>query len=201
MKIVLTLLFLVSSGLAQRMFPAQPVSNYRPITGGERLHWFVVSTVGPTSLLAAGPLSAAIGTAMDRPKEYGPHWDGFGSRYGMRLTGISTGNAMEAGLGSLWGEDPRYFRSGKGGVGGRVKYAIGTTFLAPGREGQWRPAYARLAGDLGNNFLSNAWRVDSESGAGDALLRSLLGVAARMGGNAFQEFWPDLSKKMLHRNK
>jgi len=29
----------------------------------------------------------------------------------MRLTGVSTGKAIEAGLGSLWGEDPRYFRA------------------------------------------------------------------------------------------
>lgn len=202
MKFVLICLLLLAAPLwGQNMFGTPPVAGYKPITGGERMKWFVVSTVGPTSLLAAGPFSAAIGTALDRPKEYGPHWDGFGSRYGMRLTGISTGNAIEAGLGSLWGEDPRYFRSTGSGVGGRAKHAIATTFLAPGRDGQWRPAYARFAGDLGNNFLSNTWRVDSENDAGDALVRSVLGIAGRMGSNAFQEFWPDLSRKIFHRNK
>ena len=32
--------------------------SYKPITGEERFRWFAVSTVGPTSLLLAGPLSA-----------------------------------------------------------------------------------------------------------------------------------------------
>jgi len=70
----------------------------------------IKSTVGPVSL-AAGLFSAGFGTAMNRPREYDPHWEGFGKRYGMRLTGIATGNAMEATIGPLWGEDPRYFRA------------------------------------------------------------------------------------------
>src|SRR5581483_3961653 len=87
-----------------------PLSNYTPITGLERFKWFVKSTVGPSSLFLSGPLSAALGTATDSPEEFGPHWDGYGKRYGMRLTGVSTGNAMEA-MGAIWGEDPRYFPS------------------------------------------------------------------------------------------
>ena len=41
-------------------------------------------------------------TARDKPVEYGPSWEGFGKRYGMRLTGVATGNAMEAAIGSIW---------------------------------------------------------------------------------------------------
>jgi hypothetical protein len=67
----------------------------------------VNSTVGPKSL-AAGIVSTAWNTALNKPKEYGPHWEGLGKRNGMRLTGVATGNAIEAGFGGLWGEDPRY---------------------------------------------------------------------------------------------
>src|ERR1700674_1255344 len=83
---------------------------YQPITSTGRIRWFVLNSIGPQSL-AAGVFSAAIGTAMNSPSEYGPHWEGFGKRYGLRLTGIVTQNAMEAGVGTLWGEDPRYFRT------------------------------------------------------------------------------------------
>ena len=69
--------------------------DYHPITSQERLKWFADSTIGPTSLVG-GLFSSALGTAVDTPSEYGPHWDGFAKRYGMRLTGISTGNAIEA---------------------------------------------------------------------------------------------------------
>jgi hypothetical protein len=179
---------------------SRPVPNYQPITASERGHWFLTSTVGPTSLFLAGPLSAAIGTARDIPSEYGPHWDGFAKRNGMRLTGISTGNLIEAGLGAIWGEDPRYFPSPTRGVGPRVTYVIRTTFLAPHRDGSWHPAYARFAGDVGNNFLSNTWRADSEAKTSSAVYRSLWGMAGRMGSQAIAEFWPDV-RKIAFRTK
>jgi hypothetical protein len=173
--------------------------NYQPAKAGDRLKWFAVSTGGPLSLLAAGPISAGFGTAVNRPKEYGPHWEGFGQRYGMRLTGVSTGNAIEASLGAMWGEDPRYFQSPRRGFGTRVKYVIKATFVAPGRDGTLHPAYARYIGNVGNNFLSNTWRVQSENGAGSAALRCLLGVVGRMSGNAFAEFWPDVRKRVWRK--
>ena len=98
LELVLTISVMLSPAFAQQ--PAAPSSvvphNYKPITERERLEWFFVSTAGPTSLFGAGPLSAGLGTAFNNPPEYGPHWEGFGKRYGMRLTGVSTGNAIEA---------------------------------------------------------------------------------------------------------
>ena len=175
------------------------IPNYQPANAGDRVKWFSVSTVGPLGLLAAGPISAGFGTAINRPKEYGPHWEGFGKRYGMRLTGVSTGNAIEASLGSLWGEDPRYFQSPRRGFGTRVKYVIKATFVAPRRDGTLHPAYARYIGNVGNNFLSNTWRVQSENGAGSAAWRCLFGVVGRMSGNAFAEFWPDVRKRVWRK--
>jgi hypothetical protein len=172
--------------------------SYRPITGQQRLSWFVKSTVGPESL-GGGLFSAAIGTARDKPKEYGPGWEGYAKRYGMRLTGVSTGNVMEAGLGAIWGEDPRYFQSKDRTVKGRIGNAVLMTFAARQRNGHLGPAYARFFATPGNNFLSNTWRADSEANSHDAALRTLWGFLGRMGGNAFKEFWPDVQKHIFHR--
>jgi hypothetical protein len=172
----------------------------QPITVRQRFDWFTHSTIGPESL-AGGMFTAAFGTAIDRPREYGPHWEGFGKRYGMRFTGIATGNAMEATIGSFWGEDPRYFRAGSGQpFRGRLKNVVVMTFMARRADGNAAPAYARYIGISGNNFLSNTWRADSESGVSDACLRTALGFAGRMGGNAFAEFWPTLTQQLFHRN-
>ena len=172
---------------------------YKPISAKERLKWFTVSTVGPISLVAAGPLSAGWGTVLNRPEEYDTHWEGFGKRYRMRLTGVSTGNAIEGALGAIWGEDPRYFPSPRRGIGSRTKYVIRSSFIAPYRDGSWHPAYARFLGNVGNNFLSNTWRARSESGAGDAALRCAWGFTADLAGNAFSEFWPDVKRKLFQR--
>lgn len=174
------------------------LAPYEPITGRQRLSWFVKSTVGPQSL-GGGLFSAAIGTARNKPEEYGPHWGGYADRYGMRLTGVSTGNAMEAGLGAIWGEDPRYFQSKDRTIKGRIGNAVLMTFAARQRDGRLGPAYARFVSTPGNNFLSNSWRADSEANSQDAALRTLWGFLGRMGGNGFQEFWPDVQKHVFHR--
>jgi len=190
---------LCAQGVQQpAQLPAQLLATtYKPITGAERFRWAVRSTVGPRSL-TMGIVSAGWGTMLNNPEEYGPQWEGFGKRYGMRLTGVSTGNAMEAGVGAIFGEDPRYFRSG-GSFEDRWTQIVKMTVLAHRRDGSLAPAYARMGATLGNNFLSSTWRVESEKGAGQALIRSGLGVLGRMAGNAVTEYWPDLCRLFLGR--
>ncbi|HWX94092.1 MAG TPA: hypothetical protein VNY29_15815 [Terriglobales bacterium] len=179
--------------------PAGSITNYRAATESDRARWFLNSTLGPSRLFLVGPINAGWGTMRDVPSEYGTHWDGFGKRNGMRLTGVATGNLIEAGLGSAWGEDPRYFRSPAHGFGPRMKYVLKTTFLAPHRDGRWHTAYARFVGNVGNNFLSNTWRADSEAHPSDAVVRCVWGVLGRMTSDAFEEFWPDVEQKVLRR--
>jgi hypothetical protein len=173
------------------------IKPYHSIDGRQRVKWFVGSTVG-LETLTIGLFSAGFGTARDNPKEYGGSWVGFGKRYGMRLTGVSTGNAMEAGLGALWGEDPRYFRTYRQALKGRLRSVVIMTFLAHGRDGQLMPAYARYISTPGNNFLSNSWRPDSEANTRSALLRTGWGFLGLMGKNTFTELWPDLRRYVFH---
>src|SRR5437660_12929201 len=105
----------------------------------------------------------------------------------MRLMGVSAENAIEATLGTAWGEDPRYFPSPNHAFGARVKYIIKTTFLAPRRDGRWRLAYARYAGNVGNNFLSNLWRMVIENDPANAALSCFCDLTGRIGCNAFAE--------------
>ena len=169
---------------------------YQPITPKGRAEWMVNSTVGPEGLMA-GVLSSAISTATNEPAEYGPSWGGFGQRFGMRLTGISTQNAIEAGLGAIWGEDPRYDRSQPSPFTSRVRNVVELTFIARYHDGHLGPAYARLIAIPGNNLLSNTWRARSETYAEDIALRTILGILGRMAGNAFVEFWPDVHRRIF----
>jgi hypothetical protein len=171
--------------------------TYRPITPRQRMRWFLTNTIGPPHLVG-GLFTSAFGTAVDRPKEYGPGWTGFGDRYGMRLTGISTGNAIEASVGALWGEDPRYFRVPDAPFKRRFNNAVKLTFVARRRDGHFAPAYARYVAISGNNFLSNTWRVDSEANNHDAVIRTLDGFAGRFASNLFEEFWPDIKAFAFH---
>jgi hypothetical protein len=167
--------------------------QYEPISGTRRIEWFFVRSVGPESLIA-GAFTAGIGTARDKPEEYGPHWYGFGQRYGMRFTGVATSNAMEAGLGAIWGEDPRYFRANGKPFLERVKNVVVLTVVARRRDGRYSPAYARYMAITGSNFLSNTWRANSEADTSSALTRTALGFVGHLVDNTFQEFWPEVKK-------
>ena len=194
---VLFILVWSSNAIAQVATPpVNPNAVYTPITGDERLAWAVKSTIGMKSLALSGPLSAGWGTIFNSPPEYGTNFDGFAKRYGMRLTGVSTGNAIESSLGMIWGEDPRYFKVPEKKFWQRVGHAADLTVRARGSDGKYHPAYARYAGTAGNNFLSNTWRVESESSFEDAVSRTAVGFAGKFASNLFDEFWPTVWNKL-----
>jgi hypothetical protein len=166
-------------------------SAYAPITAGQRFRWIVSGTLGAPSL-AAGMILAASGTAANSPKEYGPHWDGFGKRYGLRLAGGATSQVLEASIGSIWGEDPRYVRASGQPFKTRIGHVAKMTFLATNRNGDFMPAYARYIAIPSTQFISNAWRPDSQATVNQALVRIPFGFLSTFTSSAFSEFWPDL---------
>ena len=180
--------------------PEDQTAPYTPITARGRAVWVVKSTLWPQHLIA-GVITSAVGTELNRPREDGPHWGGFGERFGVRLTGLATSGVMEAGIGGLWGEDPRYFRVPEDSLGGRVKNVIKMAFFARRPDGNFAPAYARFIAVPGNNFLSNAWRPDGEANVHDAVLRTLEGFAGHMASNAWNEFWPQAKGYIFHHGK
>jgi hypothetical protein len=166
-----------------------------PFDRGARLHWLAAQTVGPRSL-ALGVVSSGWSTLFDSPREYNTNFSGFGKRYGLRLAGVATSNTMEAGLGALWGEDPRYRRQAGKPFGSRVWSTVRGTFVSRNRAGRPMPAYAFYAAAPGSHFLSNTWRPDSHATVGNALVRTVCSFLNRMAANAFVEFLPDLRERL-----
>jgi hypothetical protein len=172
---------------------------YVPITPGQRVSWIVNGTIGPESLFIIGPLAAAWQTAFNQPEEWGRGWSGFGKRYLQREADVAISNTIEAGLGSLWGEEPRYIPSARKGIWPRARYALKTSVLAQGRDGRLRPAWARYAGNTLNNLIENSWLPPSQTTATQTAVRSGMGILTRMGGNLWDEFWPDVVRLLKKR--
>jgi hypothetical protein len=200
-KVTCPILLLASAAMAQELtlLPGTLASysssdQRQPITNQQRIRWAVRSTIGPGVLFSAG-----FGTLFDVPKAYGAHWSGFGERYGIRLSTLAVSNTMEAGLGSIWGEDPRYTRDAGAPFKNRIAHAIKMTYMAQNRDGNLMPAYARFLALPGSNFLSNAWRADSDATLSHASIRTGLRFLGRLGTNSFDEFWPDVRQKLFRR--
>ena len=170
--------------------------DYTAVTAAQRFDWILAGTIGPRSLLIVGPLGAAWQTGFDQPPGVARNWRGFGQRYLQREADVAISNSIEAGLGAWWGEDPRYIRSGRHGIRARAKYAIKTAFVAPRRDGHLAPAWGRYAGNTLNNLIENTWLPPGATTPGQTILRSALGFLTRIGGNAWDEFWPDVARRL-----
>lgn len=179
--------------LCQSANPAPIAADaYVPITAAQRVDWIVRGTIGKQSLIVVGPLATAWGTAFNTPEERGHGFPGIARRYALREADVAISNTIEAGLGALWGEDPRYIPSGRKGIWPRARYAMKTVFLAQRRDGTLAPAWGRYAGNTLNNVVENAWMPRRATTVRQTALRSGLGMLGRLGGNAWQEFWPDV---------
>jgi len=170
------------------------IPDYQAITAGERMHWIFSKSMGPSAMMA-GAVTAALATRSDSPEEYGTHWSGYGKRNALQLSARATSSVMEAGLGSIWGEDPRYFRTPGKPTIGRVNNVLRMAFMAHDRDGHEMPAYARYIAVPGSTLLTNMWRPDSQTQARDTINRISFSFATRILGNAVSEFGPDLRKR------
>ena len=170
-----------------------PGSTPEPsITPGERIHWIVNGVVGPKSTLAVGPFSSAWYTARNSPEEWGRTWSGFGKRYLVREANVAISGTLEAGLGAIWGEDPRFVPSPRRGMWPRVRFALKTVVLAPRRDGHLAPAWGRYAGNTINVFIVNSWLPPSATTRLQTALSIATGFGGQLAGNLFNEFWPDV---------
>ena len=77
----------------------------------------------------------------------------------------------------------------------RALRASRPSLLAQGRDGHLRPAWGRYAGNTLNNLIENAWLPPSLTTPAKTALRSGLGMLSRLGGNAWEEFWPDVVRR------
>ena len=169
-----------------------------PITGVERINWIVEGMLGPRSL-AVGFIASTWETSSRIPDELSRSDYGFRERYLEREADVAISNSIEAGLGALWGEDPRYIRAPRGSVRSRVGYAFKTVVLAPRSDGQLKPAWGRFAGNVFNNVIENAWLPPSMTTPGQTALRSANGLLGRLAGNLWDEFWPDIRTRLGQR--
>ncbi len=184
-------------GATAQQKPLMP-GTYVPPAAEERVDWWAQSTLGPMSWLTGG-FGSGWSTIFNSPKEWERSPEGFGRRLASRTANVAMSNALDAGLGAIWGEDPRFHRKGSGSFGSRAGYIVKMTFYAPYRDGRTRFAFARTIGNFGGNTIQNSWMPPSARGFDRIALNSTIGFTARAGSNAFKEFWPDIRKRVFKK--
>jgi hypothetical protein len=104
-------------------------------------------------------------------------------------------------LPSILHQDPRYFRMGHGATSHRLLYAVATSVICKhDNTGKWEPNYSNVGGNLIAGGISNLYYPSNESGIGQTFSNGMIVTAEGGIGSVFQEFWPDVSRKLFHRD-
>jgi hypothetical protein len=127
---------------------------------------------------------------------------GYGERAGAAyldsFNGTMIGNGV---LPALLHQDPRFFRMGHGKTSRRMLYAAVTALVCKhDNTGKWEPNYSNVGGNIIAGAISNLYYPSQNEGWGQTISNGMIVTAEGGIGSLFQEFWPDISRRVLHRD-
>ena len=171
-----------------------------PLTAGQK---FRLATAGVFDW-GAYPFNAAlagIAQAKNDPKEWGQGWGAYGKRFGANFVDNSTGTYMTTAIfPTLLHEDPRYYQLGSGGFARRAYHAVNRLFVTRTDSGHERFNFSESVGNAAAAAISNIYHVPSDRTASrNATTFAFLIVYDGL-SNGLKEFWPDIRRKVFHKN-
>ncbi len=144
---------------------------------------------------------SAIAQAKNDPKAWGQGWDAYGKRYGASFADNSIGTYMTTAIfPSLLHEDPRYYQLGKGRFVHRAYHGINRLFVTRTDSGHDHFNYSESIGNAAAAAISNIYHVpDDRTASRNATTFAFLILYDGL-SNELKEFWPDIRRKVFHKN-
>jgi hypothetical protein len=174
-------------------------TTYSPITASERAAW-IGGEVMSAGALSSAAFSSAWTMRGHSPKEWPRTASGYGRRFADAQATAAVSSSIEAGLGTMWGEDPRYARSGRHEGWARVGHAVTSVALSRWRNGRPAVVWARFAGTVSGSVIENAWLPPSAATRSRTTARVASNFAGQLAANLWTEFWPDLRRRLPLRS-
>jgi hypothetical protein len=182
----------------QRVVGVLPQFN---ISAAQKMKLAFRSSIDPVAFGVAF-VAAGYHEAMDDDTGFGWGIEGYGKRAGAAYLDSFDGNIIGNGiLPSILHQDPRYFRLGHGTITHRLLYSLATNVVCKhDNTHRWEPNYSNVGGNLISGAISNLYYPSGESGIGQTFTNGFIVTAEGGIGSIFDEFWPDVSRKLLHRD-
>ncbi len=171
-----------------------------PLTSGQKFRLATAGVFDWGAYPFNGALSA-IAQAKNDPKQWGQGWDAYGKRFGASFADNSIGTYMTTAIfPSLLHEDPRYYQLGRGGFRRRAYHAVNRLFVTRTDSGHDRFNYSESIGNAAAAAISNIYHVPEDRTASrNATTFAFLIVYDGL-SNGLKEFWPDIRRKVFHKN-
>jgi hypothetical protein len=171
-----------------------------PLTSGQKFRLATASAFDWAVYPFNGAL-AAIAQARNDPKSWGQGWGAYGKRYGESFADNTIGTYMTSAIyPSLLHEDPRYYRMAEGPVSHRIYYAVNRLFVTRTDSGDTRFNYSESVGNATAAAISNIYHpAEDRTASRNAETFGLLILYDGL-SNGLKEFWPDIRRKLAHKN-
>src|SRR5579863_1981394 len=146
---------------------------------------------------------SAISQAENSEPGYGQGWEGYGKRYGAAFADGTIENFFTGAiLPSVLHQDPRFFQLGHGSFMHRTFYAVSRNFVTRTDSGGSQFNYSEIVGGGMSAFLSTySYHPSADKTVSNAV--SVWGT--QLGYDTItivvKEFWPDIRRKVTHKNK
>jgi hypothetical protein len=177
--------------------------NYTPLTKDERWKLYVKQSFFSVGAYF-GPFFSALvlDQTTDSPREWGGGFPGYGRRVLSRFASNDiVQNGIQFPMAALLKEDVRYIASDQHGFGRRTLHAILFSVLTFNNQGHTTLNVANITGYYGATAVSTLWLPGSKKTAGYIFSNGSESIALSMPINELQEFWPEISRTVLHRRK
>jgi hypothetical protein len=173
---------------------------FAPLTSRQKLGMAAKDTFDWPTFIVTGNF-ALIYQAEKQNPAFGQGLQGYAKRYASALGDQMIGNMLTEGfLPVLLHQDPRFFRSGTGTTGSRLKSALRQIVMARNDSGDWRFNTPEWLGNGMAVGISNAYYSDSRT-----LSNNMQRFGMQIGNDALsdvlKEFWPDIRHRFFNRHR
>lgn len=171
-----------------------------PLTAGQKIKLAFRTAIDPVTFGEAFVV-AGYHEANDDYGGFGWGAEGYFKRAGAAYADAFDGNMLGNGIfPAILHQDPRFYRLGHGTILHRTLYAASTSFICKGDNGHWEPNISNVGGNIAAGAISNLYYPSQNTGWGQTIGDGMLNTVVGMFGGVFQEFWPDISRKFLHKD-
>ncbi len=177
----------------------EPGEKIPPMTAREKLLFPLHEELRPEYSLLPIVLTSEYGNIRGNDPKLGSTGEAFGERVGEgALRQVSTRVFSDGLLPIVFHQDPRYYRLAYGSYRLRADHAIRRIFITQSDRGARELNYSDILGRGMSAALTQAYYPDRSLGGGVVLRSWGLSLGALGAGNLFQEFWPDVKRKVFH---
>jgi hypothetical protein len=160
-----------------------------PLTAKRKYELAWKSASDPITLVGVGVL-AGIGQAGDRWGGYGQGMQGYAKRYGASYANVFAATLIGGAImPSILKQDPRYFYKGSGSKRSRFFYALASSVICKGDNGNWQPNYSNVIGAFGGAGLQALYLpANDRRGSGFVVSSALVRLGETSLAGVLQEF-------------